>query len=73
MAQKLVDCENIEFFVLVQRMQEINSRLVSDTTTLVKMKQVEDGKIDQERRTLEQMRNRNLIARNDLRVQKKDC
>jgi len=31
MAQKLVETENIEFLVLVQRMQDINRRLESDT------------------------------------------
>jgi len=33
-AQKLVETENVEFFVLVQRMQEINRKLESDTQRL---------------------------------------
>jgi hypothetical protein len=32
MAQKLVETENIEFIVLVDRLQEINRRLENDTT-----------------------------------------
>ena len=53
MAQKLVETENIEFYVLVQRMQEINRRLESDTENLLKVKVIEDQKIDGERLTLE--------------------
>ena len=34
MAEKLVETENIEFNVLVERMQEINRRLVADTANL---------------------------------------
>ena len=67
MAEKLVETENIEFNVLVERMQEINRRLVADTANLKKMKAVEDQKVDSEKLTLEQMRKRNLTARHDLR------
>ena len=35
MAQKLVETENIEFYVLVQRLQEINFRLTKDTHQLI--------------------------------------
>lgn len=53
MAEKLVETENIEFNVLVERMQEINRRLVSDTASLKKMKAAEDQKIDSERNLLD--------------------
>jgi len=73
MAQKLVETENIEFLVLVQRMQDINRRLESDTQNLQQVKDVEDSKIEGERQTVDQMRKRNTKARADLRNQKKDC
>ena len=53
MAEKLVETENIEFNVLVERMQEINRRLVSDTASLKKMKAAEDQKIDSETNLLD--------------------
>ena len=34
MAEKLVATENIEFYVLVERMQDINRRLERDTSNL---------------------------------------
>ena len=42
MAQKLVETENIEFLVLVERMQNINARLEDDTDKLNKQKEIED-------------------------------
>ena len=41
MAQKLVETENVEFIVLVQRLQEINARLEADTNYL-KQKKAEE-------------------------------
>ena len=49
MAQKLVETENIEFLVLVQRMQEINRRLVADTEYLKDQKAKEDREIVDEK------------------------
>ena len=43
-AQKLVETENVEFYVLVQRMQEINARLEKDTAYLQKQKEAEEAK-----------------------------
>ena len=68
-----METENIEFLVLVQRMQDINRRLESDTEQLEQAKAVEDSKIEGERLTVDQMRRRNMHARRDLRIQKKDC
>ena len=47
MAQKLVETENIEFFVLVQRLQEINARLEKDTEELIVKKAEEDKKTEE--------------------------
>ena len=46
MAQKLVETENIEFYVLVERMQEINYRLEKDTAMLRDQKEEEDKKME---------------------------
>ena len=73
MAQKLVETENIEFTCLVERMHQINRRLEGDTANLLKVKAVEDYKIDGERLTLEQTRRRNMNARANHAVQKKEC
>ena len=42
MAQKLVETENIEFYVLVERMQNINRRLEEDTAYLLEKQKEED-------------------------------
>ena len=54
-------------------MQDINRRLESDTESLTQAKALEDSKIEGERQTVDQMRRRNMHARRDLRIQKKDC
>ena len=41
MAEKLVNTENIEFIVLVQRLQDINRRLENDTQFLINTKEEE--------------------------------
>ena len=58
MAQKLVETENIEFFVLVQRLQEINSRLEQDTTKLQENKVQEDSKMENEGAGLKALRDK---------------
>ena len=44
-AQKLVETENIEFFVLVQRLQNINFRLEQDTIFLKEEQVKKDAEI----------------------------
>ena len=46
MAQKLVDTENIEFYMLIERMQDINGRLVRDTAKLHDQQVIEDENIE---------------------------
>ena len=72
MAQKLVETENIEFLVLVQRMQDINKRLENDTAKLKATKQSEDAKIEEAGDTLKRTRDRNLNIRRDVKAEKKD-
>lgn len=72
MAQKLVETENIEFLVLVQRMQEINRRLEEDTARLKDKKLEKDCEIEEEGTVEAEMRKKNRKERNNLRVKKKD-
>jgi len=58
MAQKLVETENIEFYVLVQRLQEINSRLEQDTAKLQETKIQEDSKMENEGAGLKALRDK---------------
>ena len=48
MAQKLVETENIEFYVLVQRLQEINFRLTKDTHQLIEEQEREEENMKQQ-------------------------
>lgn len=72
MAQKLVETENIEFYVLVERMQDINSRLEKDTAKLLAEKENEDKKIEEEEQKVRITRKRKLEDRRKAKGQKED-
>ena len=72
MAQKLVETENIEFFVLVQRLQEINARLEKDTEELIVKKAEEDKKTEEKGAELEMIRKKQLKNRKGIKIQKED-
>ena len=57
-AQKLVETENIEFFVLVQRLQNINFRLEQDTEFLQEEKVKKDAEIAVEIKQSKAMRDK---------------
>jgi len=72
MAQKLVETENIEFYVLCERMQDINKRLEEDTAKLLKARENEDSKIEGENMSITLVRKRNLQMRRGYKVEKKE-
>lgn len=72
MAQKLVETENIEFYVLVERMQDINSRLEKDTAKLLAEKENEDKRIEEEEQKVRITRKRKLEDRRKAKGQKED-
>ena len=72
MAQKLVETENIEFYVLVDRLQDINRRLEKDTAKLLEQKEKEDANIEEHNRSLRDVRGRNLEKRRNAKVKKED-
>lgn len=72
MAQALVETENIEFFVLVQRLQSINYRLEKDTEKLVAVKAEEDVRIGNEKEAMLAMRNKQLTRRRSATAHKED-
>ena len=68
--QKLVETENIEFVVLVSRLQEINARLVKDTEHLKKVKIEEDAKMEDKKKDFDTLRDVNAKKRRELKNQK---
>ena len=72
MAQAFVETENIEFFVLVQRLQNINNRLEKDTEKLVALKAEEDIRIGSEEEGMLAMRNKQLTRRRSATAHKED-
>ena len=70
MAEKLVVTENNEFHVLVERMQDINSRLEKDTAKLLAEKENEDKKIEDEEQKVRITRKRKLEDRRKAKGQK---
>ena len=65
--QKLVETENIEFVVLVSRLQEINARLVKDTEHLKKVKIEEDAKMEDKKKDFDTLRDVNAKKRRELK------
>ena len=59
----MVETENIEFYVLVERMQDINARLEKDTAKLVAEKENEDKKIEDAEKTVRIHRKKKLEER----------
>ena len=72
MAEKLVVTENNEFHVLVERMQDINRRLEKDTTFLLREKENEDKKIEDEEKKVKLVRERNLKNRRQAKKEKEE-
>lgn len=72
MAEKLVATENIEFYVLVERMQDINRRLERDTSNLNDQKEKEDGSIETKATELNQTRKTNMDKRRNQKVRKEE-
>ena len=70
MAQKLVEAENIEFYVLVDRLQDINQRLEKDTTFLLDRQQKIEGDIEDENFGVKDLRDRELKKRRKAKVEK---
>ena len=68
----MVETENIEFYVLVERMQDINSRLEKDTAKLLAEKENEDKKIEEEEQKVRITRKRKLEDRRKAKGQKED-
>lgn len=67
-----MDTENIEFYVLVERMQDINRRLEKDTAYLKEEKEKEDGRIESENGGLKVLRDRNLKNLRRAKKEKED-
>lgn len=68
----MVQTENIEFYVLCERMQSINERLVEDTAKLLEAKALEDSKIEGEQMSVNLVRKRNLEVRRGYKIEKKE-
>ena len=72
MAQQFVETENIEFYVLVQRLHNINNRLEKDTEKLVALKAEEDVRIGNEKEAEVAMRSKQLTRRRSAAAHKED-
>ena len=72
MAQKLVETENIEFFVLVERMQDINQRLEKDTAFLLEERSKVDENLENENFGVKDLRDRELKKRRKAKEQKEE-
>ena len=70
MAQKLVEAENIEFYVLVDRMQDINWRLEKDTAFLLEEQTKFEANMEDENFGVKDLRDRELKKRRKAKDEK---
>ena len=70
--QKLVETENVEFVVLVARLQDINARLEKDTTHLKQVKIEEDAKMADKNKDLATLREAHAKKRRASKLLKTD-